>query len=264
MKKQTLGEKMKSYEKTYDFSLLNDTYFVIRLDGRRFSKFCKRMKFTKPFDSQLIDAMKNTAKTMMQRTGALITYVQSDEITLVFPPNNIHFGRRIQKLTSVSASECAVIFNQQFRGDDRLLEFLPVFDCRVFNVPNSDEAVNSLIWRLQDAVKNSIQALAQAHMTKTEMFKVHTGKLKTKLLKEKGVDWDKLPEVCKYGTFFVRQIQKISVNQDNIDEIMKTISCKPQSYDLVRQEMLNKGILNRQEIMEINKDLSREEILSYL
>ena len=52
--------------------------FVVRLDGRGFSKYTKKMKFNKPFDNDLIQIMQNVTADLMKQTQASFGYTQSD------------------------------------------------------------------------------------------------------------------------------------------------------------------------------------------
>ena len=51
---------------------------------------------------------------------------------------------------------CSVFFNRELpKYLPEKVDKMPRFDCRVYNVPTLDEAVNSFLWREQDATKNS-------------------------------------------------------------------------------------------------------------
>jgi hypothetical protein len=45
----------------------------------------------------------------------------------------------------------------------------PTFDCRVFQVPTTQDLLDVFIWREDDAVKNSVTMLAQAHFSHSEL-----------------------------------------------------------------------------------------------
>ena len=75
---KNLGDRMKSYEKAYSYSLLSNAMFVVRLDGRGFSKYTKKMKFNKPFDNDLIQIMQNVTADLMKQTQDSFGYTQSD------------------------------------------------------------------------------------------------------------------------------------------------------------------------------------------
>lgn len=82
---------------------------------------------------------------------------------------------------------------------------LPTFDCRLFELPNWGEAANAILWRYQDAKKNSVQMLAQSMYTHKELQYLNTSKLLDKMLVEKNVDWNTYPEFFRTGVFVARQ-----------------------------------------------------------
>ena len=56
--KDSLGDRMKQYERLTITRVPKDSYMVIRLDGKAFHTYTKGFK--KPFDQQLVEAMQET------------------------------------------------------------------------------------------------------------------------------------------------------------------------------------------------------------
>ena len=79
-----LGERLKGYESQYEQRVPYNEFLICRIDGHKFSKFTKG--FEKPFDSILSEALIKTAADLLNEFGAVTSYHQSDEISLVFPP----------------------------------------------------------------------------------------------------------------------------------------------------------------------------------
>jgi len=129
--KQTLGDRMKEHEAKIDIIRIKPyNHFIVRLDGRAFSKFCTGLK--KPFDENFIKAMTNTMNDLVEEFSAITGYCHSDEISLVFPrlysieeynqkcnanlDIPVHmFGGRLQKICSVIASYASVRFNHHLK-----------------------------------------------------------------------------------------------------------------------------------------------------
>ena len=84
-RKESLGTRLKSYEKQFEARIPYDEYLICRIDGHKFSKFTKNMK--KPFDEFFSRTMEETTKKLVEKFGAVTGYTQSDEITLVFAPS---------------------------------------------------------------------------------------------------------------------------------------------------------------------------------
>ena len=78
-----------------------------------------------------------------------------------------------------------------------------MFDSRVFNVP-LHEVVNNLIWRQQDAERNSIQGLAQSLFSHREIEGLSCNELQDKMFTEKGVNWNDLPVHLKRGSCVIK------------------------------------------------------------
>lgn len=227
--KQSIGDRMKAYEQAYRQTLLPNAPYIARLDGRAFSNYTQKMKFKKPFDMIFVETMQEVTKSLMDKTQAILGYTQSDEITLVFKAENIVFNGRVDKICSTFASMATLLFTVKLTEtikkhiDDKetqeeminnSLSFLPTFDCRVFSVPSKREALNAVVWREFDAVKNSIQMLAQSLFSHKSLQNLNSKQLQYKMLTEKEVNWNDLDLVLKRGTYFVRR--KIEINVPEI------------------------------------------------
>ena len=204
----SFGDRMKSCENCFNPVLLPNAIYVARLDGNSFSKFTKSMNFNKPFDLNFVNAMKNATKRLVKETQAVLGYTQSDEVTLILTPERMRFNGRLNKLCSIMASKMSVFFYQELLKtnpdfEEKLIKLNPVFDCRVFSVPSKKEALNAVLWREQDAVKNSILCTAQSFFSHKEMFKLNTKQLVTKMEREKNYRWDELPIYLKRGSYFI-------------------------------------------------------------
>lgn len=205
--KDDFGDRMKSYEKVYTSQRISPPdVLCVRIDGKGFSKFTKG--FDKPFDNGLSKAMVMTTQRLVKETHAAIGYTQSDEITLIYTPNeNGHeyiFGGKSSKLNSILASMAAANFNH-FIKETSPIKYagrgLAYFDCRAFAVPSIIEASNVLLWRTQDARKNSISALFRWTAGHRAMDGLDQSQMKEYLLENHSVDWNDLPNKYKYGTY---------------------------------------------------------------
>lgn len=234
----TLGERMKSYEFQSRTSLLKRTPVIIRLDGRAFHTFTRGLD--KPFDLEFVQIMQETMKFLCENIqGCVLGYTQSDEITLVLCDwQNLDtcawFDNEVQKMVSISASMATLAFNQaldnicdtyeghlsgRFNISDfcKILssdllkravllqskKFRAMFDSRAFNLPK-EEVCNNLIWRQQDATRNSINALGQSLFSHKSLQGISTKDLQDKMFTEKGVNWNDLDTTLKRGSCCVR------------------------------------------------------------
>lgn len=195
----SLGDRMKKYEETFDTVLPPRMPTILRLDGNCFHTFCRGMN--KPFDTTFISNMQQLAKYLCKNiTTVQMAYIQSDEITLLLHPykklnSQPWFGNRVQKMVSISAAMASSFFSQLYNKS-------VFFDSRVF-VLSENEVVNNFIWRQQDASRNSLSALAHYHFShKSLQGKNHTDM--HEMLHAIGINWNDLPTTQKRGSCIIK------------------------------------------------------------
>jgi tRNA(His) 5'-end guanylyltransferase len=163
----------------------------------------------KPFDGAFVATMQDVTRKLVEEAGATVGYTQSDEITLIWYSSNyksqIFFNGKTQKMTSVLASMTTGFFNDRIKYNTGNFEMpLAFFDCRVWQVPTLAEACNVLLWREQDAVRNSISMSAQSQFSHKQLHKKSTKDM-LQMLESIGVVWGNLPGKYKRGSYFMRQ-----------------------------------------------------------
>ena len=195
--KTSLGDRMKGYENITRNHLISRMPVILRLDGRAFHTFTKG--FDKPYDITFAKAMELTMKYLCENIqGCVFGYTQSDEITLVLVDyqglnTSSWFDNNIQKMVSVAASMATLEFNRKF--SELMLDYSKMgatFDCRAFNVPK-EEVTNCVLFRQNDAIRNSIQALGQAYFSHKELHGKNTEDIITMVKEKTGILWNKLP-----------------------------------------------------------------------
>lgn len=235
MVKDALGDRMKKYEYVSRTYLTPRTPVIIRLDGKAFHTFTRG--FQKPFDGVLVKTMQETMKFLCENIqGCVLGYTQSDEITLVLVDYKkinscAWFDYNIQKCASVAASMVTMAFNKFFYkniddyantedvlaslyGDDRLsrektrsyLSILQkalskgaMFDARVFNIPK-EEVTNCILWRQNDATRNSIEMVGHANFSQNQLHKKSCNEIQDMLMLQKGINWNDFPTTLKRGS----------------------------------------------------------------
>lgn len=213
---EAIGIRMKDYyESRTQTHLPRRTYTIIRLDGKAFHTYTKGFK--RPYDENLMRIMDLTAKKLCESIqGCKMAYVQSDEISLILTDfdsqqTNAWFDGNIQKIASISASIATAAFNNGMYLDEEILasmDKVAYFDSRVFTIPNREEVINYLIWRQQDAVRNSIQMGAQSLYSQKQLDKKNASDLQ-EMMWQKGVNWNDYPTGFKRGRMVVKQVDSI-------------------------------------------------------
>ena len=248
MDKTTLGDRMKNnYENITRYYLTRRMPVIIRIDGKAFHTFTRGFK--KPFDDILVKTMQDTMKYLCENIqGCVLGYTQSDEISLVLTDyaeltTDAWFGNNLQKMCSVSASMATLAFNKFFSGrvqefmydccDDLSGQIIPkkkneydnaakvyfnkfnaaMFDSRVFTIPR-EEVCNYLIWRQQDATRNSIQSVGQANFSQKELHGKSCNNIQDMLMIQKSINWNDYSTTLKRGSCCIK-----TVIQDYITEV---------------------------------------------
>lgn len=216
-KNDKFGDEVKELESISAKVKLNeDQPICVRLDGKAFHTFTKGLK--RPYDERLSSAMIQTMNYLVEKTNAKIGYTQSDEITLIYYNFNdyqeVMYGARVQKLTSILSSMASVKFNDIVQKTiPEKKDNFAFFDCRVWNVPTLKEAADVLIWRQDDAIKNSISMAAHAEFGHNKTNNKNSTD-KIEMLKEKDIDWMSYPEFFKSGTYAVRKTIELPMPEE--------------------------------------------------
>lgn len=205
------GDRMKMYEQMAQREFLPLAPIVARIDGRAFSTFTKGLE--RPFCEPLHRLMIQTTKHLVEETGALIGYTQSDEISLLFWQRDfntqIWFRGKIQKMVSQLAAQATGIFNAKLplylpQKVDKTCNSFPSFDARAWTLPNQIEAVNAILWREQDATKNSVSQACRAYFSHKQVENLGRA-AQMDLLMTKSINWNNYPAWAKRGSYVGRR-----------------------------------------------------------
>ena len=128
---------------------------------------------------------------------------RSDELTLLLTnydtlATNSWFDNNLQKIVSVSSSILTANFNSFMFKNKPDFKKLATFDSRAFIVPK-EEVCNVILWRENDASRNSISCLAQKHFSHKQLHKKNTKEMQEMLFQEKGINWNDRPTWEKRG-----------------------------------------------------------------
>lgn len=238
--KDDLGDRIKNYyENRTRISLPRRTNTIIRIDGKSFHTYTRGLP--RPFDQDLIDDMNATTKFLCENIqNAKMGYVQSDEISIVLTDydkltTDAWFDGNIQKMVSIAASLATSKFNQlrlrrmfqsselPYHTPNGVAEIidkhfkLAQFDARVFTIPNEEEVINYILWRQQDATRNSISAVAQSLYSHKELHGKTTDQMQ-EMIFQKGQNWNNYPIGQKRGRVVVRRNVDVPTTKEIYDK----------------------------------------------
>ena len=258
-KNDQLGNRMKAYEsQTCGIKLIPRIPVIARLDGKGFSKFTKGLK--RPYDERLSNLMVETTKYLVKETNANCGYSQSDEITLMWYTDkiesSIYFDGRLFKMLTDLSAMASVFFNRELpKYLPEKAHLMPRFDCRVYNVPTLDEAVNSFLWRENDATKNSISMAAQSVYSHNELENKN-GSDKQEMLFQKGINWNDYPSFFKRGTYVQRKRLLTAFTTEEIEKLpAKHNARKDPNY------LIERWIVDRVELTPLSQITNRIDVI---
>lgn len=195
--------------------------------------------------------------------GCVLGYTQSDEISLILVDyaeltTDAWFGNNLQKMCSVSASMATLAFNKAF--NDNIVKYIDshldadcdvtkdlaeytkilinarnkgaMFDSRVFTIPK-EEVCNALIWRQQDATRNSILSVGQANFNQKELHGQSCNSIQDMLMTQKGINWNDYATTLKRGSCCIKEVTTVK----RVDILGKEVDIETRSEWVIDNEI---------------------------
>lgn len=236
MKFDDFDKEMRVYEESLDQFILPDMYIAARLDGRSFTRLTKEIcQFETPFDIRFRNLMIDTVGALMNAGFRIIYgYTESDEISLLFHPEDNTFGRKVRKINTTLAGEASASFSLA-------LGQIATFDCRVIPLPNTDRVADYFIWRQEDSHRNSLNAHCYWALRReginakkaTSMLEGMSVPEKNELLFTKGINYNDLPNWQKRGVgVSFQDVQKEGFNPMKQEKVLTVRRKLTVNYDL--------------------------------
>ncbi|KAH9230002.1 hypothetical protein K456DRAFT_526000 [Colletotrichum gloeosporioides 23] len=242
-------EYVKAFEQAD--TLLPNTWIVVRIDGRGFTKLCAKYQFEKPNDKRALDLMNAAARVVVTELPDItIAYGVSDEYSFVFHKSCTLFERRASKLVSTVVSTFTanyIYLWSQYFPDTPLSPPLPSFDGRAVCYPTVSNLRDYMSWRQVDCHINNLynttfwsliqlggydnktaeQMLAVSHITRaifpfSQKLKVFQGTVsgdKNEILFSKfNINYNNEPEMYKKGSVIFRDYELVEPGTHNASE----------------------------------------------
>ena len=75
----------------------------------------------------------------------------------------------------------------------------------ILNLFSNSQISNAILWREQDASKNSIQSVGHYYFSQNELYKLNCDQIQQKLLLEKDINWNDYIPAFKRGSYIKRE-----------------------------------------------------------
>ncbi|KAI8151485.1 tRNA(His) guanylyltransferase [Colletotrichum sp. SAR 10_70] len=223
-------EYVKAFEQAD--TLLPNTWIVVRIDGRGFTKLCAKYQFEKPNDKRALDLMNAAARVVVTELPDItIAYGVSDEYSFVFHKSCTLFERRASKLVSTVVSTFTanyIYLWSQYFPDTPLSPPLPSFDGRAVCYPTVSNLRDYMSWRQVDCHINNlynttfwslIQLGGYDNKTAEQMLAGTVSSDKNEILFSKfNINYNNEPEMYKKGSVIFRDYELVEPGTHNASE----------------------------------------------
>ncbi|KAK3943728.1 Thg1 C terminal domain-containing protein [Diplogelasinospora grovesii] len=203
--------------------LLPNTWVVVRIDGRGFTKFATKYAFEKPNDKRALELMNAAARAVMTELPDItIAYGVSDEYSFVFHKSCTLFERRASKLVSTIVSTFTGYYVHLWSAhfpDSPLSPPLPSFDGRAVCYPSIQNLRDYMSWRQVDCHINNlynttfwalIQLGGMGHTEAEQLLKGTYAADKNEILFSRfSINYNNEPEMYKKGSVVFRDYELV-------------------------------------------------------
>lgn len=270
LEEKSKSSLMKELERKYStgerFSDRKYKNIIVRLDGKNFSKLTKNLE--KPFDKDFLYLMRDLTKEIAFIFGATIAFTQSDEITLVFSrgkklSSTFIFDGKRQKIESVLAAYAAGYFNKYISSVEKLKNRTDIimFDARCYPTTEINETIDSVEWRVEDAVKNSRNLYASSLCSHKEIQGMGRVELEEKMLKEKGFNFSTDRFFEGDGFLFIKEEREKQVTREELEEknVPEEVINKISGKFFKRKELIQ-YLINKDSLELMRNKIKEEEV----
>ncbi|KAH6990742.1 tRNA guanylyltransferase [Ilyonectria robusta] len=218
--------------------LLPNTWIVVRVDGRAFTKMCAKYNFEKPNDRRALDLMNTAARAVVADLPDItIAYGVSDEYSFVFHKSCTLFERRDSKLVStvVSTFTSNYVYSWSTHFPDTPLSFpLPTFDGRAVCYPSVQNLRDYLSWRQVDCHINNLYnttfwtLIQLGGLDNKEAEKTLAGTVaadKNEILFSRfSINYNNEPEIFKKGSVIFRDYELVDPGSNNVAQTIDSVA----------------------------------------
>jgi len=195
----------KSHEREHELRLSGD-YVTVRLDMENGKHVCKQ--HVQPYDSVFLDSVIDTFRALIKFVpGVIVGYVNSDEISLVWPTSRNWQENRILKICSILASYAGKELNNHYRSRitpgsvyTSTMDHL-YFDCRAFSL-SFHEVLPYIKSRQNCIIYGNLHWKAKQFLPDQVVQRHKTEKDKILLLKSINQDFENDPKRFSYGVIY--------------------------------------------------------------
>ncbi|KAM7188749.1 tRNA guanylyltransferase [Naviculisporaceae sp. PSN 640] len=241
-------EYVKSFEQPDH--LMPNTWIVVRLDGRGFTKFANKYGFEKPNDKRALDLMNGAARAVVTEIPDItIAYGVSDEYSFVFHKLTTLFERRSGKIVSTVVSTFTAYYIHYWSTyftETPLSPPLPSFDGRAVCYPSIQNLRDYMSWRQVDCHINNLYnttfwaLIQQGGKDNIEAEQILKGTLSADkneiLFSQFSINYNNEPEIFKKGSVIFRDYELVEPGTHNVTQEVEQMAGEPTQQSKTQKE----------------------------
>jgi tRNA(His) 5'-end guanylyltransferase len=185
--------RLRAGEYFHDLKFWPGAWSVVRCDGRSFSAYTGK-HFEKPFDVRFHQHMVAATEALLVDLGGVYAFTQSDELSVLLPPDWAGFGREWEKVVSLSAGIVSSAFTQASGHRTN-------FDARIWLGTSLEDVEDYFRWRQSDGERCALNGwcywtLRKQGLAASRATSVLNGldqEAKLALLREHNIDFGAVP-----------------------------------------------------------------------
>ena len=168
--------------------------------------------------------MTQTASAIVTELHGAYAYTESDEISILFPPQWDFYDREVEKLVSLSASIASATFSIAVGA-------VAYFDSRIWLGVTDQQVIDYFRWRMSDAERCGLNGwcywtLREDGLGVAEATAALSGKSiadKNELLFQHGINWNNVPIWQRRGVgVYWRVVEKVGFNPKSGEQVTTT------------------------------------------
>lgn len=263
------------YVKNFELAdqVLPETFMVVRIDGRGFTKFSDMHEFAKPNDLAALEVMNTAAMEVVKHFEEIIlAYGQSDEYSFAFSNKSMIFERRREKIVSTVVSLFTGAYVMKFKeitGKD--LKIIPTFDGRLVCYPTLKILADYFSWRQADCHINNLYNLCfwtlvqkgklDRNAAEKRLSKTLSDAKNELLFTEFGINYSQTDAIGRKGTVLRRVWEADLEKLKKYEEIKEKNPEKKFDPPRKKQKILNtnEDIIKKEFWTELSKGLELED-----
>jgi tRNA(His) guanylyltransferase len=196
MRRATVADQPNPFEVFAGRELAVGKPLVARLAGRKFDGLIEQLGFDRPYDARLGKALVKTLSYLVTTLGCTFGFAERTDLSLYATSNGGDARRLMSRIAGESSGKLSLLLGQ-----------VATFDVRLFEFPDSEDALEYFRWRQEEAEgaaidRYCVHVLSQSGADASAVPRILDGlgaDEKVELLRQNSLDFATVPAWQRHG-----------------------------------------------------------------